>query len=671
MRVAAAPCARGTVCRATVSGSGRGQWASTRPLAVAASLHQTAGVRSFVVEHSRRPWSHRAGDLGWRGPHQDCPRQRSHHHGLRSRVRVRVRAQPPGEDGEPQAPPTADSPAPSADSSSSSSNGQDPASEHQPEETKKPSKLSVLALTMAATWAKTNASFLQFRKRKTWWKRGEYPKVPLDTFQDVHVPDQSALLRSKVLPLAVMFFCATFNLTILQNLKDALVITSGGAEMLPFLSTYVVLPMSIAFTAGYAKLCDSVHPARVFYVVVACLLACYLLFLAAFPFHQTLHLHGLSELVSSPALLGLVHCFENWTFSLFFGVSELWGTIVIALLSWGMANQVCNREEAKSVYPLMGIFANVAQVASGAYVKFLNNFASGSLHTSLKLLIGTVVGMSMVMMAAKRVLDGSAPVAVSAPTKKSKPKSSLGEGFNIIKESPRIRNLAMLVVGYGVAHRLFEFTWKGQLRVLYPSALEYQSILSSVSMATGVASIVMIGVASLVFHRFGWGVATALTPISMLVTGGVFFSLSIAGLMPGAASIATAGVMMGAVAQVMARSTKYSLFDAAKEMVYINMSKEEKSKGKAAVDVMGSQVGKSGAAFLTQAMLLLLGSITTALPFLFAAYVGICFTWLRSVFELQKDLDKENAEKEQETKSEVLFEGSDDDPRVSVSAQSM
>lgn len=155
-------------------------------------------------------------------------------------------------------------------------------------------------------------------------------QVPLDTFQDVHVPDQSALLRSKVLPLAVMFFCATFNLTILQNLKDALVITSGGAEMLPFLSTYVVLPMSIAFTAGYAKLCDSVHPARVFYVVVACLLACYLLFLAAFPFHQTLHLHGLSELVSSPALLGLVHCFENWTFSLFFGVSELWGTIVIA-----------------------------------------------------------------------------------------------------------------------------------------------------------------------------------------------------------------------------------------------------------------------------------------------------------------------------------------------------
>ena len=38
----------------------------------------------------------------------------------------------------------------------------------------------------------------------------------------------------------------------------------------------------------------------------------------------------------------------------------------------------------------------------------------------------------------------------------------------------QILNLALLVVSYGVSHRLFEFAWKGQLRALYPTPAAYQ-----------------------------------------------------------------------------------------------------------------------------------------------------------------------------------------------------
>ena len=34
--------------------------------------------------------------------------------------------------------------------------------------------------------------------------------------------------------------------------------------------------------------------------------------------------------------------------------------------------------------------------------------------------------------------------------------------------------LCLMVISYGVGHRLFEFAWKGQLRLQYPSALAYQ-----------------------------------------------------------------------------------------------------------------------------------------------------------------------------------------------------
>ena len=56
----------------------------------------------------------------------------------------------------------------------------------------------------------------------------------------------------------------------------------------------------------------------------------------------------------------------------------------------------------------------------------------------------------------------------------------------------QILNLALLVVSYGISHRLFEFAWKGQLRVLYPTAAAYQSVLADVSIATGWATITLM-----------------------------------------------------------------------------------------------------------------------------------------------------------------------------------
>ena len=52
--------------------------------------------------------------------------------------------------------------------------------------------------------------------------------------------------------------------------------------------------------------------------------------------------------------------------------------------------------------------------------------------------------------------------------------------------------------------------------------------------------------------------------------------------------------------QVFSKGAKFSMFKPAEEMVYIGLDAESRTKGKAAIDVVGAQTGKSGGSVLQQ-----------------------------------------------------------------------
>lgn len=84
-----------------------------------------------------------------------------------------------------------------------------------------------------------------------------FPQVPADSLKDIeaNLPEPVTLWQ-KLVPLALIFFCASFNLTILQNLRDAIMVTAAGAETLPFLASLGVLPASLAFLSLYGRLVE-------------------------------------------------------------------------------------------------------------------------------------------------------------------------------------------------------------------------------------------------------------------------------------------------------------------------------------------------------------------------------------------------------------------------------
>jgi ATP:ADP antiporter, AAA family len=82
-------------------------------------------------------------------------------------------------------------------------------------------------------------------------------------------------LMKKILPQTLMMFFILFNYTILRDTKDVLVVTApkSGAEIIPFLKTYVQLPAAIAFTFLYSVLSNRMPQEKVFKAVITTFLA--------------------------------------------------------------------------------------------------------------------------------------------------------------------------------------------------------------------------------------------------------------------------------------------------------------------------------------------------------------------------------------------------------------
>jgi len=466
--------------------------------------------------------------------------------------------------------------------------------------------------------------------------------------------------RKKLVPLAMMFFFILFNYTILRDTKDVLMVTAkgSGAEVIPFIKTYVNLPAAIGFTALYSKLCDRMEQKDVFY---ACTIPFLLFFVAfafvIFPNVGALHPHAFVDKIAVALPQGFgapLAIVRNWSFALFYVMAEMWGSVVASLLFWSFANEVTTVDEAKKYYPLFGLGANVALIFSGQYVRFVSSLRANlppgvdPWGMSIKYLMGAVAVsggclVSLFNYMQRKVMTDPECVdqeKQAAKKKKKKVKMGLRESAKFLVSSPYIRDLAMLVISYGMCINLVEVSWKSKLKAAYPDPNAYSAFMGNFSSATGTVTLVMMLLGRKIFRKFGWRNAAMVTPSMIGITGLAFYALTIFApfFEPIAASLGTTPLMLavvvGAAQNILSKSAKYSLFDPCKEMAYIPLDQESKTKGKAAVDVVGNPLGKSGGALIQQILIFGVGSLAAATPWLAGILGVLLFFWYKSVNSL-------------------------------------
>src|SRR3990167_9286881 len=182
----------------------------------------------------------------------------------------------------------------------------------------------------------------------------------------------------KLLPMLLLFFFILFNYTVLRDTKDTLIVTApnSGAEAIPFLKVYGVLPAAVIFMFIYSKLSNILSKPSLFYFTVSPFILFFAIFSTCiYPFREVLHpiefCNWLQEILPE-GFMGLIAIIRNWTFSLFYIMSELWGSVCLSLLFWGFANDITKVSESKRFYNLFGLFANFSLLASGPLIIYVS-----------------------------------------------------------------------------------------------------------------------------------------------------------------------------------------------------------------------------------------------------------------------------------------------------------
>jgi AAA family ATP:ADP antiporter len=455
--------------------------------------------------------------------------------------------------------------------------------------------------------------------------------------------------NKKFLPMAAMMFCILFNYALLRSVKDGFVVTEIGPEAISFLKTYVVLPSAIIAMIVYSKLCNVMSQQKVFYTVTGFFVS-YIAFFAFVLYPNPGFAHPEQETISSliqsfPNLKWFIKICGKWGIASFYAIAELWGSMMLSLLFWQFANQITKTEEAKRFYSMFGLLGNFALPSAGILLKslsftemFMIAIASGIVVMLLYRWVNNNV------LTDPRLYDPSGPSQV----KKRKTKLSLGESFKLIFSSKYLGMIAILVLAYGISINLIEGIWKAKIRELYPTKEAYTAYMGDFQIWQGIGAIFFMLVGSNILRRVKWKTAAMLTPLMTLITGASFFAFILFDeeLIPYVSLITTVqplalAITIGMIQNVLSKATKYSLFDSTKEMAYIPLDDELKSKGKAAVDVVGGRFGKSGGGIIQSTFFILFPalSFTEATPVFAGICIFIILCWLYGVKSLSKEYE--------------------------------
>jgi AAA family ATP:ADP antiporter len=442
-------------------------------------------------------------------------------------------------------------------------------------------------------------------------------KTLLSRLKDIFWPIHRNELR-KFFPMAALMFAILFNQNILRILKDSIVIPEISAEVTNFAKVYCVTPTAAIFVVIYAKMVNHLSFERIYNYLLWFFVLFFSIFaLIIYPNVEYFHIneeYAKSLMDAHPHFKWYIALGAYWSYIVFYVLAELWPNIFYVLLFWQFANQINTTEEAKRFYTLFSLFGNSSLIIVGLIMmniaspnSILKSYFTASEDKVIlvqscifMVVIFSLISSIIVRYIIKHIFKDPSLYKKSKEERNTKEKLGLIDSFRYIVKSKYLWLMLICSAAFGLTMNLVEAVWKDRIKQLYPTVNSYAEFNGVFVLWTGVAIMVMTIVGNNLMRSHSWFVAAVITPVIIMITGSLFFILvvfdqeivsffDVAAIM----SPLAMAVSLGAIQNILSKGSKYSIWDTSREMLYIPLDEELKTKGKAAVDVISSKVGKS------------------------------------------------------------------------------
>ena len=443
---------------------------------------------------------------------------------------------------------------------------------------------------------------------------------------------------------------------ILRNLKDSLIQSHLGTESIPYMKTFVMLPVSFLVTIIVIKLFNIFNRRQIFNLIAYLFISFLLIFslwiypnIEEFCISET-YMDSMAKKYQN--LHYFLRLIKYWPITLFYIVCELWSILLGNTLFWQLIHDITTVKNSKKVYSTYAIFGHVGALLGAAIIKVVKATYSSfdnKASTYVLILIMTVVlfGITMIMLFNK--IDDMAKRHLSYNNQKEE--LSLYQSIKYIIKSKYLFFIFLIILSFGVQNNLFDLLMKKQVEMFYLSdTVEISDYHAMFYGAVAITTIVITIFFRFIINKFGW-FTSAIAPPMILLFIFTPYCLKVFGI-----DIINYDIMYPALAillilsiqQLLNRAIKYGVMEPTKEMLYLPLERGLRSKGKAAVEILAPNIAKSiGGAFIIIMLTFSEMSNIESLQEECVVICGICLIiWIYSICRIntmyQEKLAKEN-----------------------------